>query len=107
MQAREEWQDSVKLKHLKWAMQHKGKEPVEEPMEFGYNYPEEDVDQLCFYVISSGYTVFPKAGGLEDQDPLFIADLDTYRWLREWAEQEARTMGGEGGESKGLAFDEL
>lgn len=99
---------------MKWAVQQKNKESIDEPTQFGYNYPEEIVDEYCFYVISSGYHIFPRAGGLEDQDPLFMADLRTYRWLQEWAEQEVRG-GAEGFAEEGQAktkarafsFDEL
>jgi hypothetical protein len=52
--------------------------------------PFEYLDKVCPRVIKSGHTVYPVAGGLDDQDPLFLADLDTYEWLLDWARQEAK-----------------
>lgn len=94
------------------AERRKGKGGIDEPLNFGYHYPAAWVERMCGYVIASGYSIFPRAGGLEDQDPLFLDDLETYTWLQEWAEQEVKAGAGEfreEGEATGraLRFDEL
>lgn len=79
------------------AQKRKNKEPVPEPDDFGFHYPFAYLERICPYVIASQYTMWPRAGGLEDQDPLFLDDLETYTWLGQWAEQEV----------EGLAADDL
>lgn len=96
------------MRFIQRAERRRSKEPIEEPENVGFHYPFEYLERVCPYVIASGYSIFPVAGGLDDQDPLFLEDLETFLWLQEWAEQEAKgTSGGNGDSAKGLPFNEL
>jgi hypothetical protein len=86
------------------------KQSPDEPRDFGFHYPWEYLRRVCPIVIASNYVTFPEAGGLNAQDPLFLDDLDTYLYLKHWA--EAETKGLQKAEpsratARGLAFDEL
>jgi hypothetical protein len=84
------------------------KESPEEPEDFGFVLPWDYLRRVCPLVIASSYVTLPRAGGLDDQDPLFLDDLDTYLRLKYWAEAEAKGMQKQGAEdSRGFAFDEL
>lgn len=96
---------------LERAERRKSKAPIEAPPDFGFHLPFAYLERVCPYVIASGYSIFPHAGGLDDQDPLFLDDLETYTWLQEWAEQEVNVASEEfreeGAKARKLAFDEL
>lgn len=56
--------------------------------DFGFYHPYEDVERMVGLLEASSFQCWPSAGGLEDQDSLWIHDIETFLTLKARAEWE-------------------
>lgn len=74
--------------------------------DFHFNYPYDYVEKMVGLMEASGFRVWPAAGGLEDQDPLMIEDIETLLALRSRIEWEEKHPDGEDEDDESTAPDD-
>lgn len=59
-----------------------------EPDDWGFYHPESYVRTTFAIWVGSNFQVMPRPGGLDDQDPLWVADMVLCLELKAFQEQE-------------------
>lgn len=79
---RRDWQHSVRQDIIEiLAADDPKKTPEPDGMEdFGFHFPSGYLNQVCWVLEASHFTMWPHPGGLDDQDSALIADVIT--WFR-------------------------